>query len=214
MKKLIAALLCTGILFPSSAGAFELVSVREENVFLDTLERDIQSDILYLKDIAFSYSDRYVVTEAKTADISGIDELYAGLSAPVSVTELDNGDLSLDTGHIWSDTYGKKMNAFKMFAGLCGYSAQFEPVAYFNIYRNITLVGGYVNYKKQYEDPNDAYWQYITAVEEMTKEVIPYETRIKILEKITELSEFMDSDKSFKIFILADGRVDSSFERM
>ena len=48
----------------------------------------------------------------------------------------------------------------------------------------------------------------------MTREVIPYETRIKILEKITELSEFMDSDKSFKIFIIADGKPDSCFERM
>mgnify|MGYP007002413529 CR=1 FL=1 len=105
------------------------------------------------------------------------------------------------------------MNFFKICGGLAGYCAEFEPIAYFSIYRNIALVGGYVQYHKVFENADDAYWQYVCGLEALTKEVVPYDTRLILLDKIRNLSVFMDSDRSFKIFILKDGKIDSMWEK-
>jgi len=113
---------------------------------------------------------------------------------------------------VWNEKYKKHLNTFKVFGGFCGYTAEFEPIAYYKVYRDIMLVGGYVKYTKNYQNPDDAYWQYICSLEDLTKEVVPYETRIRMLEKVRALSLFMDNDKSFKIFILKDGQIDSMWE--
>ena len=211
MNKCFILVICFCLL-SANVSAFELTDATPDNSFVESLGRNVGGDREYLKSLAASYSDRFVVTELQTADISCIDSFYSKLSAPLTVSEIDAGSAQISLDKVWNTEYKKQLNIFKVFGGLCGYSAEFEPIAYYKVYRDITLVGGYVRYGKTYQNPDDAYWQYICSLEALTKEVVPYETRLKLLEKVRKLSSFMDGDKIFKIFILKDGQIDSMWE--
>lgn len=196
-----------------SVNAFEITGIGPDTEFLDGLDRDVTDDVNYLRTIANSYSDRFVVSEEKSADISAIDEYYALLSAPLTLEEVDGGERNLNTGIVFDEDLNKRLNLFATFGGLSGYKANFEPVAYFNIYRNIQLVGGYTHYTSQFENPDDAYWQCVCSIEGMTKEVIPYDSRIMLIEKIRTLHANNLADNRFKIFLLVDGKINSIWER-
>lgn len=211
MKRCFILIICFCLL-TANVSAFELTDASPDNSFVESLGRNIETDKEYLKKLAAIYSDRFVVTKLQTADISCVDSFYTNLSSPLTVSEIDAGKTEISFDRVWNDEYKKQLNTFKVFGGLCGYTAEFEPIAYYKVYRNITLVGGYVKYTKSYQNPDDAYWQYICSLEYLTKEVVPYETRIKMLEKVRGLSSFMDSDKSFKIFILKDDQIDSMWK--
>ena len=47
----------------------------------------------------------------------------------------------------------------------------------------------------------------------MTKEVIPYNSRLVMLEKINILNANNLADNRFKIFLLVDGKINSIWER-
>lgn len=196
-----------------TVNAFDITGIGPDTEFLDSLNRNVTDDVNYLRSIADSYSDRFVVTEDKWADISAIDEYYAQLSAPLTVDEIDTGKKNLNTDTVFDEELRKKLNLFGAFGGLSGYTAIFEPVAYFSIYRNIQLIGGYTNYTNQFENPDDAYWQCICSIEGMTKEVIPYNSRLVMLEKIRTLHANNLADNRFKIFLLVDGKINSIWER-
>jgi hypothetical protein len=196
-----------------TVNAFDITGIGPDTEFLDSLNRNVTDDVNYLRSIADSYSDRFVVTEDKWADISAIDEYYTQLSAPLTVDEIDTGKKNLNTDTVFDEELRKKLNLFGAFGGLSGYTASFEPVAYFSIYRNIQLIGGYTNYTSQFENPDDAYWQCICSIEGMTKEVIPYNSRLVMLEKIRTLHANNLADNRFKIFLLVDGRINSILER-
>jgi len=196
-----------------TVNAFDITGIGPDTEFLDSLNRNVTDDVNYLRSIADSYSDRFVVTEDKWADISAIDEYYTQLSAPLTVDEIDTGKKNLNTDTVFDEELRKKLNLFGAFGGLSGYTASFEPVAYFSIYRNIQLIGGYTNYTSQFENPDDAYWQCICSIEGMTKEVIPYNSRLVMLEKIRTLHANNLADNRFKIFLLVDGRINSIWER-
>lgn len=211
MKKRVIFMLCF-LMLSGSVYAFEMTKIMPDDSILQGIGRDTAVDRVYLRTVAMRYSDRFVVSEVTDADISAIDEFYAKLSSPITLDEIDNGKSELDINRIGGNEYQKNMRTFKTLGGLSGYRAEFEPIAYYTIYRNITLVGGYVNYTKTCQNPDDAYWQYICGMEDLTKEVIPYETRLRLLDKVRELNSFMDNDRSFKIYILKDGKVDSMWE--
>lgn len=196
-----------------TVNAFDITGIGPDTEFLDSLNRNVTDDVNYLRSIADSYSDRFVVTEDKWADISAIDEYYTQLSAPLTVDEIDTGKKNLNTDTVFDEELRKKLNLLGAFGGLSGYTASFEPVAYFSIYRNIQLIGGYTNYTSQFENPDDAYWQCICSIEGMTKEVIPYNSRLVMLEKIRTLHANNLADNRFKIFLLVDGRINSIWER-
>lgn len=196
-----------------TVNAFDIMGIGPDTEFLDSLNRNVTDDVNYLRSIADSYSDRFVVTEDKWADISAIDEYYTQLSAPLTVDEIDTGKKNLNTDTVFDEELRKKLNLLGAFGGLSGYTASFEPVAYFSIYRNIQLIGGYTNYTSQFENPDDAYWQCICSIEGMTKEVIPYNSRLVMLEKIRTLHANNLADNRFKIFLLVDGRINSIWER-
>ena len=196
-----------------TVNAFDITGIGPDTEFLDSLNRNVTDDVNYLRSIADSYSDRFVVTEDKWADISAIDEYYTQLSAPLTVDEIDTGKKNLNTDTVFDEELRKKLNLLGAFGGLSGYTASFEPVAYFSIYRNIQLIGGYANYTSQFENPDDAYWQCICSIEGMTKEVIPYNSRLVMLEKIRTLHANNLADNRFKIFLLVDGRINSIWER-
>lgn len=213
MKKTVILLLLMSICFTGTVGAFDIVSVSPETSFLDSLNRDVTSDVDYLKNLAFMYGDRYVVTEEKCIDISAIDEFYAEMSMPLSLEELDSGKLAFNTSHCYNEQLRKELNLFKIIGGLSGCRVTFEPVCYFKIYRNIALVGGYSHYEKSFADAEGAYWQYVCNVENLTKERIPYWTRLTLLEKTREMYGNMTADNRFKIFLLVDGEINSIWER-
>lgn len=213
MKKLfiIVLVLCTCL--SGTAHAFELESIGPETSFLDSLNRDVTEDINYLRNIAELYKEKYVVTEEQYIDISSIDNFYADLSAPLTLSELDSGEIAFNTDKIFEAGLKKELNLFKIIGGLSGCRASFEPVCYFRIYRNIALVGGYSRYERTYQDADAAYWQYICKVEDMTKEVVSYATRLSYLDKTRQMYGNMDSDNRFKVFLLVDGEINSIWER-
>lgn len=213
MKKIIVFALAVCMGLPCTASAFGITQMGPDTEFADKAGRKLDEDIAYISSVANAYSDRYIVTEEKYADITAIDELYNKLSEPLSLNEIDTGRLDLDTSAVYSDRLKKEMNRFKMFGGLSGCGMMFEPITYFRIYRNIVLVGGYTSYIKSFENSDDAYWQYVCCIENMTREVVGYDTRIEMLDKIRQMYSNMDADSRFKIFLLVDGKVNSVWER-
>lgn len=213
MKKLLIIVLALCTCLSGTAHAFELESIGTETSFLDSLNRDVTEDIKYLRNIAELYKEKYVVTEEQYIDISSIDNFYADFSAPLTLSELDSGELAFNTDKIFEAGLKKELNLFKIIGGLSGCRAFFEPVCYFRIYRNIALVGGYSRYERTYQDADAAYWQYICKVEDMTKEVVSYATRLSYLDKTRQMYSNMDSDNRFKVFLLVDGEINSIWER-
>ena len=213
MKRIITAILCLLLWIPATASAFEITGIKPDDSFLTGLGQDIAADKAYLKDISDQYRSRYVVTEESYADISDIDNFFKELSAPLTLAELDAGKTDFRSDIIRNENLKKLYIAFKVLGGHGGYSAEFEPVAYYSIHRSITLVGGYVQYHKSHSDPLDSYWQYVCAVEGLTKEIISYGTRMNLIERFNNFDNFIDNDKSFKIFVLKDGKIDSLYER-
>lgn len=213
MKRIFILVMILCISMSYTASAFDITEIQPGAAFSDDLCRDIEGDVTYLRNLATSYRDRFVVTEEQSADIRSIDDFFANLSAPLTIDEFDQGVLNLTVENVFEPEFKKRMNLFKLFGGLSGYQAEFEPVAYFNIYRNITLVGGYIKYERSYENADDAYWQCVCGIESMTKETVPYGMRMKMLEKIRQLHTITLSDNRFKIFLLVDSKIDSIWER-
>jgi hypothetical protein len=213
LKRIFILVMILCISMSYTASAFDITEIQPGAAFSDDLYRDIEGDVTYLRNLATSYRDRFVVTEEQSADIRSIDDFFANLSAPLTVDEFDQGVLNLTVENVFEPEFKKRMNLFKLFGGLSGYQAEFEPVAYFNIYRNITLVGGYIKYERSYENADDAYWQCVCGIESMTKETVPYGMRMKMLEKIRQLHTITLSDNRFKIFLLVDSKIDSIWER-
>ena len=213
MKKIVTAVIIIAMLLSESASAFEITGISADSSFIEELNRDISSDKEYLRSIATGYSDRYVVTEEEYTDIVPVDQFFEGLSEPLTLDEIDRGQIGFHTEAVCSENLQREWNLFKMIGGLSGCKAVFEPVIYFHVYRNITLVGGYARYTTSYEDYKEAYWRYVLSVENMTKEIIPFETRIALLEKTGKMYENMAADNRFKVFLIADGKINSVWER-
>lgn len=216
MKKLLISVCCIAAIFCGSFGthALTLEQTKPDDSFLAVPGRSASDDIAYMSGIVQSYGDRYVVTEEVSMDISEIDRFFSKLSTPISLEELDAGQINLSLDKIGAKPYRQFLKEFKVLGGLAGYTAEFEPVAYYRIHRDIVLVGGYTVYTKAYENPEEAYWQYICGIEGMTKEIVPYETRQMLLECVKGLAVFMDSDTAFKVFLMKDNRIDSMYTRV
>lgn len=213
MKKILVLVLVLCTCLSGTAHAFELESIGPETSFLDSLNRDVTDDVNYISGVAMSYKDRFVVTQEEYIDISSIDNFYASLSNPLTLSEIDTGKLAFNTDKVFDDTLKRELNLFKIIGGLSGCKATFEPICYFRIYRNIALVGGYTKYERTYQDADAAYWQYICKVEDMTKEIVPYNTRLAYLEKTRQMYNNMNTDNRFKVFLLVDGEINSIWER-
>ena len=213
MKKILVLVLVLCTCLSGTAHALELEAIGPETSFLDGLNRDVTDDVNYLNSVAMSYKDRFVVTQENYIDISAIDKFYASLSNPLTLSEIDTGKLAFNTDKVFDDTLKRELNLFKIIGGLSGCKATFEPVCYFRIYRNIALVGGYTKYERTHQDADAAYWQYICNVEDMTKEIVPYHTRLAYLEKTRQMYNNMNTDNRFKVFLLVDGEINSIWER-
>ena len=212
MKKILPILLAL-TLSCGNVCAFGLEDAAADTSYLENIGADITGDMLYARNLVGGVSQKYVVSESTDGDISAVDAFYEKLSAPITVSELDGGKADFDFGVVCGDSLKRKTKLIKSLAGLGGYTAEFEPLCIFNIYRDLTLVCGYSIYTKTYQNSDDAYWQAVCAIENMSREVVPYQSRIALLNKFKELDGVINSDKQMKMFILKDGKINSVWER-
>ena len=213
MRKIIVIALTILLSIQGTVSAFEIKDISPDTSEITGRNIDVDGDKAYLKGIAEKYAKLFVVEEMETIDISEIDKFYADLSTPISLDEIDNGKINLNLEIAKDTKLRNSLNQFKVLGGLAGYSVEFEPVMYFNIYRDISLVGGYSYYTKTYENPDDASWIYVNNLESLTKEILSYHTRIKLYDTMKELDGYMTNDNRFKIFLLKGGKIDSVWER-
>lgn len=212
MKKILPILLAL-TLTGGNVCAFSLEDAASDTSYLENIGADIAGDMLYARNLVGGFSQRYVVSESADDDISAVDAFYEKLSAPITLSELDGGKADFDFSVVFGDSLKRKTKLIKSLAGLGGYAAEFEPLCIFNIYRDLTLVCGYSIYTKTYQSSDDAYWQAVCAIENMSREVVPYQSRIALLNKFKELDSVINSDKQMKMFILKDGKINSVWER-
>ena len=213
MRKIIVIALTILLSFQGTVSAFEIKSISPDTSEISGRNIDVMDDKAYLKSIADKYANLFVVEEKEYIDISEIDKFYSELSNPISLEELDSGKINFNVDVIADSELKKRFSQFKILGGLSGYTIEFEPVMYFNIYRDISLVGGYSCYTKTYENPDDASWIYITSLESMTKEILGYNTRIELCKKMKDMDNYISNDNKFKIFLLKGGKIDSVWER-
>ncbi len=211
VEKILSIILCLILIFSIGAEALEIETVQPDQSVYEGKDKD--GDVMYLNNLAWTYTDKFIVEILNTADISEIDTLFENISKPLEVDEIDNIKPDFDNSFIEDEVLKSKINLFKLFGGLSGFKVRFEPVAYYKIHRDVILIGGYCMYERTYDDPYAAYWNCVCKIEEMTREVVGLETRLRMVDKIKELDDYVKSDKSFKIFILKDGKINSMWER-
>ncbi len=205
MRRIIASVFILLMLFSTNSYA-----INYDFSFLQ--DKDVYGDLTYMSDILEKYKAKYVVSNEAGFDTAIVNEYYEKLSEPITLKELDTGNIDFQTKTNATKEYQQNLKSLKILGGLSGIRTKFEPIAIFNIYRDITIIGGYAVYETTHSDSYEAYWQYICSVENMTKEIVPYGTRSKLVDKFKELYSFIESDsKIFKIFILKDGKIDSHF---
>lgn len=207
MKKTIIFILIFCMVTAVNAYAFDLKSIETDKSFL--MEHDVQRDVSYLGDIAKSYADRFIVRKNDSCDISEIDRYFRELTEKLTVEQLDKSEMNVSNDFVFDEELKKQLNLLGTFGGFAGYRAEFEVLGCYDIYRDISLVGGYIRYHKEFQSYEGAYWNCVCEIEELTREVISYDTRIKMLDKIRELDSFMDNNKDFYIFILNGGKINS-----
>lgn len=212
MKKILPMLLAL-TLTGGNVCAFGLEDAASDTSYLENIGADIAGDMLYARNLVGGFTQKYVVSESTDGDISAVDAFYEKLSAPITVSELDGGRADFDFSVVFGNSLKRKTKLIKSLAGLGGYAAEFEPLCIFNIYRDLTLVCGYSIYTKTYQNSDDAYWQAVCAIENMSREVVPYQSRIALLNKFKELDSVINSDRQMKMFILKDGKINSVWER-
>lgn len=216
MKKTLILSLALVLCMQGSANAF---SVRIDERIISEINNTEEAykkqkeDTEYIEKLANSFSDRFVVRKNEECDISEIDKFYENLSKPMTLKEIDSSSHNMDLSVVMDEELLKKLSLFKMMGGMGGYTASFDRLVSYNIYRNISLVGGYTKYTKTYSKPDDAYWRYICELEDMTREIVPYSVRVRLLDKMRDLSEFTDSDNELNIFLLVDGKVNSVWRK-
>lgn len=211
MHKILIFTLIMCLSLSTAAGAFEEINTEPQIVIGEAVS--IDENILYLENLAYSYKDKYIVEKLQTADISAIEEFYKELSSRISLEELDSGKTKLDLSVVTDETLRKNLKAFKLFSGYSGIEAVFRPVCYYKIYRDVVLVGGYTDYRIWMPGYDDAYYIWVCAIENLTREFVPNPTRVKMLAGFKDLYDFMEQDKSqFKIFLLKDGKINSVCE--
>ena len=118
MKKILVLVLVLCTCLSGTAHALELEAIGPETSFLDGLNRDVTDDVNYLNGITMSYKDRFVVTQEEFVDITSIDNFYASLSNPLTLSEIDTGKLAFNTDKVFDDTLKRELNLFKIIGGL------------------------------------------------------------------------------------------------
>ena len=198
------------LLITTTVSAFELENIYPDDGIYEG--KNVTEDMQYFNNLAYSFSDKYIVEKLDFADVSDIDKFFDSLNADMTLKEIDEAKLDFNFNKICDMTLYKNLYNFKMFGGLGDYSIRFNPILYYRVHRDITLVGGYCDYTRLSENVDTAYWKVICQIENVTREVIDYNTRLSIYDSVKKLDDFVTNDNKFKIFVLIKGKVDSVWE--
>lgn len=166
-------------------------------------EETVANDIEKVRQIAMKYSDIYVVEQKDYIDIEAIDDYMDKCSSSITLEELDNGKQGLNFGDIFdSQTHKEFTYKFRNYAGPCNLNVYFEPIVYFQIYRNIYVVGGYYDYSECNLDVDLGLWNAVNYIQGMTKEIVQWDTKMQMRQQINDLYWDISQDKGLKVFIL------------
>ncbi len=223
-KKILALVFTVFLLFVSTAlcGAdefssgesppFGITEVVPDNRFI--LEHDINGDRQYINDIIYPYTEKYVVTREEYIDCSDIDKYFSAISTPLTLEEIDKGSYKTKYENVYLSPERKRQyNTLKVAGSFGGITAEFEPLVYYQIYRKTAIIGGYIKYRYEYEDPAVAQWLCCENLQNLTKELVGNDLRITLLNSITDLINFSKNDNKMVVAVLQDGKLDSLYEK-
>lgn len=218
---LLALVLTFSIVVNVSARTFEfwIEDIGPEQGVLQTIQDDkIKSDIEIVRGIANQYADKYVVKQLDYLDCSAIDGLYIdNMNNDVSVREMDSMKHDVEFDRIFDTAEHRDfVYKFRSFVTPCGLHAEFEPSCYFEIYRNIYLVGGYMDYSEsnlQNINIDAATDAAVANIEERTREKVSAEGKKTLRKEINDLVWKINNDTGLRVFIIvADAQYDSAGE--
>ena len=168
-----------------------------------------------MNDLAGMYAHKYVIKKYLDYDATQINNMFNKLLEPLTVEEIDSGRFNyMLPSTIGSKNFRDNMLIIKNIGSLTGYVVEFRPLVAYDIYRDLQIVGGYFNYTYPYNGDADKILNtYVSQIQNITKEIIPQSSRPIFKQKIQKSINFMNNDKSLKIFIIKNGEIDSMFER-
>lgn len=89
MKRVLIILLLATMLFVTNVFAFSIVDIKQDDIFLKN--KDVPSDLAYLKSITNLYKEKYVVTNENYIDTTQIESFYNKLSMPITLKAAISG---------------------------------------------------------------------------------------------------------------------------
>lgn len=177
----------------------------EKGSIQEISEEKLNADIEKVRQIAMKYSDRYVVTQEDYVDTTCIDDFMYEMSTPLTLAEMDSGvqeKAEAYTGIYDSQAYKDYMKRFKTLSGPCNLSVYFEPSCYFQIYRNIYVIGGYFDYSDCNLNVENDFWGAVNYIQNMTREVIQPQGRENLKKTINDMYWAINNDRGLKVFII------------
>lgn len=212
LKRLLAVLItCVVSLSSSNAYAvdypFWIDEIGPEKGSIGSVaDEKLNADVEKVRSIAMKYADRYIVTQEEYVDTSCIDNILSEMSTPISFSEWDSGVLNSqsggNTGIYGSQQYNDYTLLFKTLSGPCGLEVYFEPSCFFQVYRNIFIIGGYYDYSRCNLDVESGFTNTINDLEFMTREIIRPESKVAVKQKINDLFWSISQDTGLKVFVL------------
>lgn len=166
-------------------------------------EQTVNNDIEKVRQIAMKYSDVYIVEQKDYIDTEAINKYLESCSSPITLAEIDSGKSSVSFGDIFDSQAHKDFTyRFRNYAGPCNLNVYFEPIVYFQIYRNIYVIGGYYDYSECNLDVDLGLWNTVNYIQDMTKEVVQWDTKQSMRQQINDLYWDISQDTGLKVFIL------------
>ncbi len=215
----LALVLCGGSVFcgadeisTANSYDFSVSDIAPDKSFADEHE-SYDADMEYLYSVVAPYADKFVVTNEEYIDCSDIDAYFKAISTPLTLDEIDNSSYKTNYDNInISDERKENFRLLKIVGSCGGIKAEFEPIAYYRIYRKTAVIGGYVQYTYEYEDPAVAQWLCCDYLQTITKQLVGNDLRELMLERMTDLMNYTKNDKQMVIAVLQDGKLDSLFD--
>lgn len=213
---LLALVLTFSIIVTVSARTFEfwVDDIGPEQGVLKTIPDDkLKSDIEIVRGIANQYADKYAVRQLEYLDCSPITSddpnkrsyIY-NMNNDVSVKEMDSMTHEVEFDRIFDTTEHRDfVYKFRSFVTPCGLEAEFEPSCYFEIYRNVYLVGGYMDYSGsnlQNINIDVATDMAVANIEARTREKVSAEGKKTLRKEINDLVWKINNDTGLRVFVI------------
>lgn len=178
----------------------------EKGSIQEISDEKLNADIEKVRQIAMKYADKYVVTQEDYVDTTVIDDFVYEMSTPLTLSEWDSG-VHNDTAEGYTKVYDSQqykdyMSLFKTLSGPCGLEVYFEPSCYFQVYRNIFVIGGYYDYSKCNLDVEAGFTNTVADIQYRTREIIQPDAQVVLKQKINDMFWSISQDTGLKVFVL------------